>query len=97
MWRYVAAMQRKVDDSVVTEDDIQEVKADISAMRYEFLEIFERSGMDCSAADKKEKNHLAKRMKVWERRLMKDFRVAPTTGEDGEVEERDPEDRGLNR
>lgn len=42
VWRYVSAMQRRYDDSAVTEDDINEVKADISAMRYEFLEVFER-------------------------------------------------------
>lgn len=51
-------------------------------MRYEMLEVFERNGMDISSADKKEKAQVAKRMKVWERRLMKDFHVAPTTTED---------------
>lgn len=95
MWRYVSTMQRLNDDSAVTEDDINEVKADISAMRYEMLEVFERNGMDISSADKKEKSHLAKRMKVWERRLMKDFHVAPTTGE--EVEQKEADDKGLAR
>lgn len=88
-------MQRRYDDSAVTEDDINEVKADISAMRYEMLEVFERNGMDISSADKKEKSHLAKRMKVWERRLMKDFHVAPTTGEEGD--EKQSNDKGLAR
>lgn len=83
VWRYVSAMQRRYDDSAVTEDDINEVKADISAMRYEFLEVFDRNGMDVSFTERKEKSHLAKRMKVWERRLMKDFSVAPTTIEEG--------------
>lgn len=96
VWRYVSAMQRRFDDSAVTEDDINEVKGDISAMRYELLEIFERSGMDTSTADKKEKSHLAKRMKVWERRLMKDFQVG-AIGVD-EVEEPEKEnDKGLAR
>lgn len=87
-------MQRRVDDSAVTEDDINEVKSDISSMRYEMLEVFERNGMDISSADKKEKSHLAKRMKVWERRLMKDFHVAPTTTE--ECDEK-PNEKGLAR
>lgn len=94
MWRYVSAMQRRYDDSAVTEDDINEVKADISAMRYEMLEVFERNGMDISSADKKEKSHLAKRMKVWERRLMKDFQVGAV--EEG-GEEKPAEDKGLAR
>lgn len=75
-------MQRRFEDSAVTEDDINEVKSDISSMRYEMLEVFERNGMDISSADKKEKAQVAKRMKVWERRLMKDFHVAPTTTEE---------------
>lgn len=83
VWRYVSAMQRRFEDSAVTEDDINEVKSDISSMRYEMLEVFERNGMDISSADKKEKAQVAKRMKVWERRLMKDFHVAPTTIEEG--------------
>lgn len=89
-------MQRRYDDSAVTEDDINEVKADISAMRYEFLEVFERNGMDVSFTDKKEKSHLAKRMKVWERRLMKDFHVAPTTAEEAEEREKSNE-KGIAR
>lgn len=96
VWRYVSAMQRRFDDSAVTEDDINEVKSDISSMRYEMLEVYERNGMDISSAEKKEKSHLAKRMKVWERRLMKDFHVAPTTGEEGEPSEKSNE-RGLAR
>lgn len=89
-------MHRRYDDSAVTEDDINEVKADISAMRYEMLEVFERNGMDVSFTERKEKSHLAKRMKVWERRLMKDFHVAPTTIEEGE--EREPSaEKGLAR
>lgn len=77
-------MHRRYDDSQVTEDDINEVKSDISSLRYELLEIFERNGMDIAGSEKKEKAHLAKRMKVWERRLMKDFRVAPLTTEEPE-------------
>lgn len=87
-------MHRRFDDSAVTEDDINEVKSDISAMRYEMLEVFEKNGMDISSADKKEKAHLAKRMKVWERRLMKDFHVAPMPA-DEEAEQ--PSDTGIAR
>ncbi|XP_052744567.1 transient-receptor-potential-like protein isoform X2 [Bicyclus anynana] len=85
VWRYVSAMHRKLDDDPVTEDDINELKGDVSALRYELLEVFEKNGMDVSFTDRKEKTVLAKRMKIWERRLMKDFHVAPvsTLEEDG--------------
>lgn len=55
VWRYVSAMHRKCDEEPVTEDDINEVKGDISAMRYEMLEVFEKNGMDVSFTDRKEK------------------------------------------
>ncbi|CAK1542519.1 unnamed protein product [Leptosia nina] len=79
VWRYVSAMHRKLDDDPVTEDDINELKGDVSALRYELLEVLGRNGMDVSCADRKEKAVLGKRMKVWERRLMKDFQVAPVS------------------
>lgn len=56
IWRYVASMHRKMEMDAVTEDDINEVKGEISAMRYELLEIFEKNGMDVSSADRKEKS-----------------------------------------
>lgn len=58
VWRYVAAMHRKFEESPVSEDDINEVKGEISTMRYEMLEVFERNGMDVSSADRKEKSEL---------------------------------------
>lgn len=56
VWRYVSSMHRKVEESPVTEDDINEVKGEISTMRYELLEVFEKNGMDVSSADRKEKS-----------------------------------------
>lgn len=56
VWRYVSTMHRKFEESPVTEDDINEVKGEISAMRYELIEIFEKNGMDISSVDRKEKS-----------------------------------------
>ncbi|KAL0829972.1 hypothetical protein ABMA28_003436 [Loxostege sticticalis] len=94
VWRYVSTMHRKMDDEPVTEDDINELKGDVSALRYELLEVFEKNGLDVSFTDRKEKTVLGKRMKVWERRLMKDFQVAPVAGVD---EERPENEDGLSR
>ncbi|XP_062564885.1 transient-receptor-potential-like protein [Armigeres subalbatus] len=92
VWRYVSAMHRKMEENAVTEDDINEVKGEISSMRYELLEIFEKNGMDVSTADRKEKAVLAKRMKIWERRLMKDFHVAPVDIQENVLNEEDEEE-----
>lgn len=91
VWRYVSAMHRRDEESPVTEDDVNEVKMEISSMRYEILEIFEKNGMDISGAEKKEKTVLAKKMKVWERRLMKDFHVAGVQEENVNDEDEDEE------
>lgn len=58
VWRYVSSMHRRMEEDAVTEDDINEVKGEISAMRYEMLEIFEKNGMDVSSAQRKEKSIL---------------------------------------
>lgn len=60
----------------VTEDDVHELKTDLSSWRCELLDILHRNGMDIGSVDKKEKTVLGKKMKVWERRLMKDFQVS---------------------
>ncbi|KAJ8922843.1 hypothetical protein NQ315_007878 [Exocentrus adspersus] len=84
VWRYVSAMHRKCEEAAVTEDDINEVKSDISSFRYEVLDVLEKNGMDISSAERKEKAVLGRKMKVWERRLMKDFKVAPVASEEDE-------------
>nr|AGG86915.1 putative TRPL channel protein [Periplaneta americana] len=82
IWRYVSAMHRQAEENPVTEDDINEVKVEISAAKCEILEVLHCNGMDISKADTKEKTILGKKMKVWERRLMKDFHVTPVTAEE---------------
>ena len=48
-------MHKKCEESCVTEDDVNEIKNDISSFRYEILEILNKNGMDISCAEKKEK------------------------------------------
>lgn len=45
--RYVTVQQRK-ESSGVTEDDVNEIKQDISAFRCEIVEILKDSGMNTS-------------------------------------------------
>lgn len=42
--------QRKAESEGVTEDDVNEIKQDISAFRYELIEILKNSGMNTSTA-----------------------------------------------
>lgn len=43
--RYVTAEQRKRDDYGVTEDDVMEIRQDISSLRYELIDILRKNGM----------------------------------------------------
>ena len=48
--RYVTQEQRKAENEGVTEDDVNEIKNDISAFRFEMIEIMRVSGMNTSSA-----------------------------------------------
>lgn len=43
--RYVTVEQRKTENEGVTEDDVNEIKQDISAFRCELINILQKSGM----------------------------------------------------
>ena len=48
--RYVTQEQRKAENEGVTEDDVNEIKTDISACRFELIEIMRSSGMNTASA-----------------------------------------------
>ena len=50
MRRYVTQEQRKAENEGVTEDDVNEIKNDISAFRFEMIEIMRASGMNTQSA-----------------------------------------------
>ncbi|XP_077268928.1 LOW QUALITY PROTEIN: transient receptor potential-like [Temnothorax americanus] len=88
IWRYVVNAHSEHEMEPVTEDDVHELKSDLSSWRCELLDILHRNGMDIGGVDKKEKTILGKKMKVWERRLMKDFQVAgPVNSADLDLQE----------
>lgn len=43
--RYVTAEQRKRDDFGITEDDVMEIRQDISTLRYELIDVLRKNGM----------------------------------------------------
>lgn len=49
--RYVTAEQRKRDDYGVTEDDVMEIRQDISSLRYELIHILHNNGMKTPQID----------------------------------------------
>lgn len=49
--RYVTAEQRKRDDFGITEDDVMEIRQDISTLRYELIDILRQNGMQTPNVD----------------------------------------------
>lgn len=49
VWRYVSKSHRACIENPVTEDDVNEVKMDVSALRCDLLEVLSRNGFDVSA------------------------------------------------
>ncbi|XP_046395034.1 transient receptor potential-gamma protein-like [Ischnura elegans] len=79
--RYVTVEQRKAESQGVTEDDVNEIKQDISAFRCELIEILKNSGMNTStAAGHGGQGAGGKKNRQKERRLMKGFNIAPPPG-----------------
>ncbi|TDG52296.1 hypothetical protein AWZ03_001126 [Drosophila navojoa] len=73
--RHVTAEQRRRDDYGITEDDIIEVRQDISSLRFELLEIFTNNKWDVPDIEKKTQAARSTKGKVMERRIMKDFQI----------------------
>ncbi|XP_059485521.1 transient receptor potential-gamma protein-like isoform X4 [Neocloeon triangulifer] len=75
--RYVTVEQRKAESQGVTEDDVNEIKQDISAFRCELIEILKNSGMNTATASGVGGGAGGKKNRQKERRLMKGFNIAP--------------------
>lgn len=58
--RYVTKEQRNADNQGVTEDDVNEIKQDISAFRFELIEIMKNSGFNTASANDQMQGGLAK-------------------------------------
>ncbi|XP_036147207.1 transient receptor potential-gamma protein isoform X2 [Monomorium pharaonis] len=81
--RYVTVEQRKAENEGVTEDDVNEIKQDISAFRCELIEILKNSGMNTSTAASGGAGAGGKKNRQKERRLMKGFNIGPQPGGSG--------------
>ncbi|XP_075234535.1 transient receptor potential [Lycorma delicatula] len=76
--RYVVAEQRKRDEFGITEDDVMEIRQDISTLRFELIDILRNNGMKTPSVDAADL--CGKKGRVMERRLMKDFQIGIVEG-----------------
>ncbi|XP_076360547.1 transient receptor potential protein-like [Tachypleus tridentatus] len=73
--RYITREQRHADNQGVTEDDVNEIKQDISSFRYELMEVLKNSGLNTSVAKGQMHGVGGKKGRLKERRLMKGFNI----------------------
>lgn len=78
--RYITSEQRKADNQGVTEDDVNEIKQEISSFRYELLEVLKISGFNTSGASGQSQGIGGKKGRQRERRLMKGFNIGLIEG-----------------
>ncbi|KAF2354684.1 Ion transport domain [Trinorchestia longiramus] len=93
--RYVTAEQRKVEESEITEDDVNEIKQDINSFKYELLNILKINGMQTGTAHHKDDSAIGRKQQARERRLLKGFNIGLVEGLDAALtavkkEEEDP-------
>lgn len=63
--RYVTAEQRKRDEFGVTEDDVMEIRQDISTLRFELVDILRNNGMKTPVLDPAESSCKYKFGQFW--------------------------------
>ncbi|XP_071452842.1 transient receptor potential protein-like [Hetaerina americana] len=92
--RYVTAEQRKRDEFGITEDDVMEIRQDISTLRYELIDILKTNGMKTPDMGDKETTLAGKKGRTMERRLLKDFQIGFVEGviHDAIQSEKEPKD-----
>ncbi|XP_025422859.1 transient receptor potential protein isoform X1 [Sipha flava] len=78
--RYVTAEQRKTEEFGITEDDVMEIRQDISSMRFEMVDIFRQNGYKTPKKEHDSNVAQGKKGRVMERRLLKDFQIGLVEG-----------------
>lgn len=59
VWRYVVNAHSAREMDPVTEDDVHELKSDLSSWRCELLGILKRNGMDIAGANTEDRGRLS--------------------------------------
>jgi transient-receptor-potential-like protein len=53
IWRYISMKHREMENVGVTEEDVNEIKSELSTMKYDFLEVLRKNGMEVPSDHRK--------------------------------------------
>lgn len=56
VWRYISLKHKESDLSPITEDHIQEVKSDISSLKFQLWGVLKNNGMKIPSEEKKDRS-----------------------------------------
>ncbi len=57
VWRYISLKHRQTEMHSITEDHIQEIKSDISSLKYQLWDVLKRNGLEIPSESKKDKGN----------------------------------------
>ncbi|XP_065212607.1 transient receptor potential protein-like [Planococcus citri] len=84
--RYVTVEQKKMEEFSVTEDDIAEVRHDISTLRFELMDVFSQNNFKVPKISRHEITPAqGKKERIMERRIIKDFQIGIVEGVVNEI------------
>ena len=78
--RYITSEQRKSEDYSITEDDIQEVRQDISSFKYELIDILKNNNMSVPTTKRGQDGIVGRKSKNMERQIQKGFNISNVEG-----------------
>ncbi|XP_031341561.1 transient receptor potential protein [Photinus pyralis] len=78
--RFITAEQQRRDVYGITEDDVIEIRQDVSSLRYELISILQDNGMKTPNISDQDPQVCGKKDKIMERRILKDFYIGALEG-----------------
>ncbi|XP_049268143.1 transient-receptor-potential-like protein [Rhipicephalus sanguineus] len=98
VWRYVTSEQSKNEQAPVTEDDVNELKQQITSFRYDLLDVLKDNGMKINKVQRKRAEAIPnKKVRVRERRLLKDFSITLMDASDPDLLSRHSSSADVSR
>ncbi|XP_037567454.2 transient-receptor-potential-like protein [Dermacentor silvarum] len=98
VWRYVTSEQSKNEQAPVTEDDVNELKQQITSFRYDLLDVLKDNGMKINKVQRKRGEAIPnKKVRVRERRLLKDFSITLMDASDPDLLSRHSSSADVSR
>lgn len=70
IWRYISMKHREMENLGVTEEDVNEIKSELSTMKYDFLEVLRKNGMEVPSDHRKKTSKYLYAKFFWSNRFL---------------------------